>query len=68
MHPTPHGFPDEVQQRTNNKRSLSGGVNRRERFRLKSRRHEQAWFGGGQGGIPSLTDALSFDIHALAIA
>lgn len=30
------------------KRSLSG-ASIKERLRLKSRRHEQAWFGGGQG-------------------
>jgi len=37
-----------------------------ETLRLKSRRHEQAWFGGGQGMPPSLTDALSFEIHGVA--
>ena len=38
-----------------------------ERLRLKSRRHEQAWFGGGQVTQPSLVPLLRFDIQGVAL-
>src|SRR6185295_6999931 len=38
-----------------------------EKHCLKSRRHEQAWFGGGQRIPPSLTNALCFEIQGVAL-